>query len=46
MIRMNYMVTQIQDKKLRAEAKKRAVSISEVLRNAIDDYFRKLPVKE
>lgn len=39
MIRKNYMVTERQDDSLKKEAKKLQVSVSEVLRKAIDSFF-------
>lgn len=39
MVRKNYMVTPRQDDELKKEAKRLQVSVSEVLRKAIDNYF-------
>jgi hypothetical protein len=39
MVRKNYMITASQEKLLKEEAKKQEVSISEILRKAIDSYF-------
>ena len=41
MIRKNFMMTQKHTDQIRKEAEKNEVSMSEILRKAIDEYFRK-----
>lgn len=46
MIRKNMMITSRHEDQLRREAEERQVSMSEILRKALDEYFRKRRGKE